>query len=480
MGAQYFSFILQFAVTVIISRFFLTPSEVGLYSIAVAVTMMISILQDFGLTRYISGHSELSPERIDTCTSIAIVLGLAVVAVIFLSVWPIAAYYDDARLIPLLLILGASYLLTPFYMISTALLARDLNFRGLFFVNTLSTAASAITAITLAWAGFSASALAWSMVAQAVVKTIIAQRLSPVRLPPRGTLHEFRSVLNFGTGSAALTVIGAVGVRTPDLIIGNALGFAAVGLFSRATALAAQLYTLLSGAISSIFYPAFARIRDRGEALGPPYTRVIAVYCAVTMPAMVGLSAAAVPLVGGLFGSNWVGSAQVLQYVAISEILFIALPLHMDIPILMGRMKALILYNLGDSAASVILLIVGSHWGLEAAAASRIVYGIVWYALYARFMHSLIGFRWPDLLSIYLKSIIVSAAAVAPLLAGYRFWMTADQMNLVQLFLLCGCGVVTWLAAMLATKHPATREIQDMLATILAPVYKRFGLRPAS
>jgi O-antigen/teichoic acid export membrane protein len=477
MGSQYAGFIIQFAVTIIISRYFLNPAEIGVYSIAVAVTMMISILQDFGLTRYISGLADIDDAKIRTCASVALVLGFAVVIAIFLSIWPVSLYFSNSALVPLLAILTLSYVFTPFHMISTALLARDLNFRGLFQVNVGSSLLSAITAIALASAHFSASALAWSMVVQAIAKTVIAQRLRPVSTPLPPQLKDVRGIVNFGTGSAALTVIGAIGVRTPDLIIGSMLGFAAVGLFSRATALAGQLYMLLSGAIGSIFYPAFARIRDRGDALGPPYTRVVAAYCAVTMPAMAGLAVAAVPLINGLFGAKWAGSAPVLHYIALSEMVFIALPLHMDIPILMGRMKTLIILNIADSLASVVLLLLAARWGLEWAAISRIAYGLVWYAIYARLLSRLIAFKWSDMLMIYAKSLIISLVAITPLLLAYRYWVPAADMSLVTLIILSGLGALMWMGSLLLVKHPAASEIRELVAAAVAPLKARLAPR---
>ena len=468
MAGQYVVFATQFVVSVVISRYFLSPSEVGLFSIALAAVMMIAVLQDFGITRYIAGLTTVTPEQTDTCTSVAILFGLAIVTVIGIAIFPIATAYHDTRLIPLLAILGASYLLTPFHMISTALMARDLDFRGLFAVNVASALTSAAVAITLAWNGWSAGALAWAMVAQALVRTLVAQALRPVRIPVPLRLRDARAVLNFGTGSAALIVIGAIGVRTPDLIIGGVLGFAAVGLFSRATALAAQLYTLLSGAVGSIFYPAFARIRDRGEPLGPPYLRVVAAYCAVTMPAMAGLSIAAVPLVRTLYGPQWAASADVLSYVALSEICFIALPLHMDLPILLGRMKTLIVLNILDSAGSVALLLLGARYGLEWAALSRIAYGLVWYAIYARLMHRLIGFGWSAMLGIYLKSAAVSLAAITPLVLAYAMWRPAAAMEFASLAALCGAGVLCWAIAMVAVRHPATDELKGLASALLA------------
>ena len=55
MAAQYASFAITFVTSVLISRFFLGPEEVGLFSIALAAAMLVSVLQDFGITRYVAG-----------------------------------------------------------------------------------------------------------------------------------------------------------------------------------------------------------------------------------------------------------------------------------------------------------------------------------------------------------------------------------------------------------------------------------------
>ena len=87
MAGQYGSFVIQFAVSVIISRFFLAPDEVGLFSIALAAAMLVAVLQDFGLSRYISGLPELSQEEIDRASSVAVIFSFVVTGVIAALAW---------------------------------------------------------------------------------------------------------------------------------------------------------------------------------------------------------------------------------------------------------------------------------------------------------------------------------------------------------------------------------------------------------
>ena len=78
MASQYGGFVIQFATSVIISRFFLAPDEVGLFSIALAAAMLVAVLQDFGLSRYISGLPSLTPEEVHRCSSVAVIFSLLI------------------------------------------------------------------------------------------------------------------------------------------------------------------------------------------------------------------------------------------------------------------------------------------------------------------------------------------------------------------------------------------------------------------
>ena len=466
MSAQYVVFATQFAVSVVISRFFLGPAEVGLFSIALSAAMMVSILQDFGITRYIAGERELSDDAIRTCFSVSVIFASAIGLLILALAWPVARFYDDPRLLPLMAVVAGSYLLVPLGIVPSALLQRAMDFRALFFVNVGAAMANAAVALALAAAGYSALSLAWAAVAQQGARALIGQWLSGRRLPWPPRLAGARPILRFGSGLSLLYVSGAVGTRSPELVLGRLLDFAAVGLWGRAVGLAGQLRQLVSGAIGGVFYPAFARLRDNGEDLAAPYLRVVSGYSAVTWPAMAFLAAASTPLVLMLYGPLWAGVAPLLAWIALSEFAFTALPLHMELPILLGRMRRLLLLNILDTIASIGLLVAGALWSLEWAAASRIAWGIVWFAIYAGFMRGLVGFAWRDMVALYVRSLIATAATVAPLLLYYWRWSSPAETDFAALAALAAAGGLCWLATIFLVRHPVRDEVAGMLASL--------------
>ncbi len=462
MAGQYVVFAAQFATSVVISRFFLTPGEVGLFGTALAAAMMVAVFQDFGIGRFISGEPDLDDDKLRRCFSVSIVIALTIGAVIGALAWPIAGFYHDNRLFPILAVIAASYLLVPFGIVPAALLQRRLDFRGLFIVNTGAAFTMAAVTIGAAAHGWSAMSLAIGTVAQAGVRAVLGIWMcgEHPRLPLK--LDGLAPILKFGSGSSALILSGALGVRTPELIIGRLINFIAVGLYGRAVGLSGQLRQLVSGAIGGVFFPAFARMRDRGEAFAPAYLRVVAAYSVTTWPAMAFLAAAAVPVVDLLYGPVWAGVAPLLMLIALSEIPFTALPLHMDVPIVLGRMRALLMFNSIDTAVSMGLMIAAAFINVEWAAASRIVYAVLWFAIYARFMRRLIQFKWCEMIRIYAQSLACTLATIAPLAFVYAAGRAPIDLGFA---LLAGTGVagcLCWATMLFVVRHPARLEFIDI------------------
>lgn len=477
-ASQYTQFVMQFATSVIISRFFLKPEEIGLFSVALAAAMILSVIQDFGLTRYLGRHPTADEDTVRHCTVIAAVFSFLLAALILAVAWPVARFYGEPRLFPILGLIAGSYLLNPWSIVPVALLSRQLNFRGTFIVSTTGAVTNSTCALTLAASGFSAESLAWAMIAQAAARAIAAQILRPTPPSMNVRFERAREIIGFGSGSALLYLSGGIGMRTPDLVVGRMQGMNAAGLFSRGVALASQLHSLVAGAVGAIYYPTFARLRDEGKDLGPYYERVVAAHGAVVWSAMALLAVLSEPVILLLYGPGWAEAAPLLAFVAIAECCFVALPLHMDLPILLGKLRMLLWFNLADTALSVGTLIAGAAIGVEAAAASRLVYGLGWFCLYALWLQRLIGFRWSAALRIYGSSAITAVITIIPALLAITVWRTPATLGFLEL---AGTGVasgIAWLGAVFLLRHPARADLAGMASHILGPISNR--LRPRS
>ena len=126
MSAQYAAFTINFAASIYLARTFIGPDELGLFSIAFAATTLIAVLQDFGLTRYVAGEAELDEGKLRTVFSLSLVIAWTIALIAMALAWPMAALYAMPGLMPVMLVIGASYLVVPFAIVPTALRQRAL------------------------------------------------------------------------------------------------------------------------------------------------------------------------------------------------------------------------------------------------------------------------------------------------------------------------------------------------------------------
>ena len=190
---QYSSFVIQFATSVVISRLFLLPADVGLFSIALAAAMMVSIFQDMGISRFVTGQPEMREEYVRDYAAVAVGIGWLVAICVALAAWPLANFYDQPGLMQLVLIIAASYFVMPLAIVPAALLLRALDLKSLFFTNAGSALAGAIVSISTAASGAGPASLAWGMLATALVNRDGASALpeaikllGPIAFDPHG------------------------------------------------------------------------------------------------------------------------------------------------------------------------------------------------------------------------------------------------------------------------------------------------------
>ena len=174
-ASKLLSFTIAFASSIVVARFFLTPAEVGLFSIAFAATALIAVLQEFGLNRYIVGEAELGEEKLHTAFSVSLAVAWSVALVIIAVAKPLSWLYGDPKLFPLMLAIGASYLFVPLAIVPTALRQRAMDFRSDFMIEVGASITNAAVTLALAAMGKGAMALAWGALAQQIARAFVSQ-----------------------------------------------------------------------------------------------------------------------------------------------------------------------------------------------------------------------------------------------------------------------------------------------------------------
>jgi len=151
----------------------------------------------------------------------------------------------------------------------------------------------------------------------------------------------------------------------------------------------------------------------------------------------------------------------------------------MDLPILMGRLRQLLWFNLADTLLAVGTLAIGAMVGVEAAAGSRMVWGLGWFAIYAGWMHKLVGFSWPVMRRIYLGSAGVALLTALPALYSIYVWRTPATLGFTGLVIASLASGCAWLIGIFLLRHPAREDLVSTASHAIEPLRQRWRMRTA-
>src|SRR5690554_5306318 len=171
-ASQYLVRIIGLATTMIVARL-LTPDEIGTFSVASALVMIISEFKLLGAADYLVREEELSEEKIRRALGLTVLMSWSLGFLIMgIGSW-VSSYYDLAPLAIIFFILASDFFLGPFISIPMALVARQFDFKVLLAANILSPIAALAVTVTLIHFGFSFYSLAWGHVAKILVEFLV-------------------------------------------------------------------------------------------------------------------------------------------------------------------------------------------------------------------------------------------------------------------------------------------------------------------
>jgi len=206
-GALLFSFAERYALIVIglasnllIARL-LTPVQIGVYSVTLAVMSIAQVLRDFGVASYMIQEKELTDEHIRTALGVTLVIGVGLAVVVAVAAPWVAVFYSEPQMRELLWLGAVNFLLLPFSTISLALLRRSLAFKAVAMVNLVASLSGALTSVTLSWLGFGPMGLVAGTLVVSATTGLAAWWAQGDRRVLRPGLSQWRSLFKFGAQS---------------------------------------------------------------------------------------------------------------------------------------------------------------------------------------------------------------------------------------------------------------------------------------
>lgn len=440
----------------------LTPHEIGIYSVSVAVIGVAQVLRDFGIGSFLIQEKNLDDDHVRTAFAFMLIIGGALFLITFLAAPWAGRFYAEPLLVDTLRIGALNFLVLPFCSISLSLLRREMAFNRIVSVNLVAAVAGFATIFTLAYKGFGADSMAVGSVLANIVTGAgawIARKDRKFLLP--GLTH-WRTLLRFGAQTSASSVVTTISMDINDLALGKILGFAPVAMLSRAQGLMHLFNRDLMAAARNVAFPSFARTHREGE---PLESRYIAAVTAVTVAAwpFYGFTALfSLEIIRLMFGPQWDEAARLVPFFCAAGALAATCNLILNAVMAVGRVDLVTRAELLFQPFRALLLI-GAALVFESLMACAIAF-LIAFAIHAPFLYivkahcisnDLAALSEKLWLSVKVSTASLLLPAVIAVYSGPGRTDPIDTPLFLAAALLC---IVGWIIALFVFRHPVSDD----------------------
>lgn len=458
VNGQIASYLVFFVGSVIVARL-LTPHDMGVFAIGMATAGVLGTLVAFDLGTYVVRATELPRSTLDSAFTMNVILSSAIALAIYaLSIFE-GVYLSNPDVAQVLRPLAIVPLIGIFEFRPGVMMRRAMDFRSLSAVGMGKTFVNTGIAVLLAVNGFSFMSLAYSNLAAALFSVICINILGRHHISVRMSLSEGRAMAAFGLHMISIGGLASIAAKASEILLGNMLGLAALGLYSRASSIASILFDNVYGAITRVV---FVKLSDEFRTTGSVRELFLSSFemiLALMWPAQMGVAVLSGPVIYMLYGERWIDAALPLSLLMVAQSLVLCFGMNWELFVLKKETGLQVRFEAARAVAGVITFAIGCLFNIAAAAVGRIAEAAFGFVLYQPHIQRLAGTHPGELQRIFARSAGLTFAAVLPSLA---LMVATGWSHNVPPLLLAGAvltGIVLWLVTLAKLKHPLLAEI---------------------
>ncbi len=316
LGAQLVKLAVRLTSAALLARL-LSPDAYGLHGMAAMIYSLLYMVRDVGVFTAIQ-QPGLTTSRFHQLCALGAGAGLALAVVCALLGQPLAWFFDEPRLPPIMAALAVAFLFSGTTLAPIALLYREQRIAAAAGLDVTATVISTITALVAAASGAGVWSLVLLSIAYEVTMAIGSWWLSPWRPGWRIAGGGWSGILALSVNLTGHTVAHYL-ARTVDQVVVGRMGRASdLGLYGRGVQATTALLQVAVAPLSGWGVTSLARLRDDRAAFTALAARFLnglfhfslapAALCVVAPETVVRI----------FFGPRWLEAAGVVQWLGIA------------------------------------------------------------------------------------------------------------------------------------------------------------------
>ncbi len=455
----------------------LTPKEIGIYSVSLAVVGIAQVLRDFGIGNFLIQEKQLKETHISTAFGISLLIGGGLFVITYFLAPYASDFYGEDQMLLTLRITSLNFLVLPFCTISLALMRREMAFKRMLMVNLIAASFGFGVTVGLAYSGFGPNSMAIGAVAVNMVTGAVAWIAQSNRKLILPGFSEWRTLLRFGGQNSLAGIVTSISMDANDLIVAKILGFNSVAIISRAQGLMNLFHRDIMGAVRNVALPAFAAEYRAGGGLELHYIHSVAVITVIAWPFYGAMAIYSLEALRLLFGSQWDAASPLVPIFCLAGAVSSMASL---IPIL------LVAVGRNNLATGADILLQPMRFGLiaiaaivfrttEACAFAFLASAIIAMPIFYKIKNKALVNDTKELVKNLASSALVTIMTlILPLLhVAYTGVSRKEPIPLSELAIIVPITVLAWILSVRISRHPLAEEPWFTQYVMSAKVFKK-------
>ena len=302
---------------VIIGRI-LAPSDFGLMGIALLTMSAIETFSKTGYREALIQKKEDIKGYLNTVWTVLIIRGFIIFIIIYLLAPYASLFFHSPAVVPIIQVLGFAFFFEAFNNIGVVFFHKELEFNKVFIHRFVGISTNFIVAVIAALTLRSVWALVLGLLAEKIVSIIVSYIIHPYRPRFSKDIEKARELFGFGKWILGSSIFGFIGEHIDDIFVGRVLSATALGFYQMAYRISNMLETEITQVITSVAFPAYAKLQNQPIRLQKAYFRIMRLTMVISIPITVGMVFLAPEFTWIFLGEKWMPMVVVMQLLAVA------------------------------------------------------------------------------------------------------------------------------------------------------------------
>ena len=443
-----------FIANIILARL-LTPKDFGLLAIIAIFIQISQTFIDSGFTNALIQKKDRSQTDYSTVFFFNLAISIGFYVVLFFCAPFIASFFENEKLTSLTRVVGLNLIIGALVSVHRTRLTIQLRFKIQAVISLISSIASAVVAIWMAYHGYGV----WALVAWTRVNITLQVALIFIIIKWRPSFlfskTAFKSLFSYSSKLLGASLIHLLYRNIYPIIIGKKFSPVELGYFNRADTFAMYAPYTISSVISRVAFPIFSRIQDDDARLRNAYSKYIIFSSLIIFPIMTGLILLAKPLTLQILTEKWLPMVPMLQILCIDWMTDHLCQINLNILYVKGRSDLALRLEIKKKTIAILIFFISLYWGIIGVCWGRVVYGFIAVYFNSYYTKRLIGIS----LIQQLKDIIIPLLQAIGM--GIAVGLTICYMQSVSLQIIFGIieGIIIYIIIIFLTRKSYIAEI---------------------